>query len=91
MGGLLVTAVFFWNLLKVNIFERSLRGRFSGYYLSLVAYFIPCPRVGGRYGLNITNVSTSRCPIQSLKGDLHGTILSHTTSSRQAYDMNCFL
>ena len=24
-----------------------------------------------------------------IKGDLHGTILSHTTSLRQAYDMNC--
>ena len=27
----------------------------------------------------------------SLKADLHGTTLSHTTSSRQAYDMNRFL
>ena len=26
-----------------------------------------------------------------LKADLHGTTLSHTTSLRQAYDMNCFL
>ena len=27
----------------------------------------------------------------SIKADLHGTTLSHTTSLRQAYDMNCFL
>ena len=27
----------------------------------------------------------------SLKADLHGTTLSHTTSLRQAYDMNCFV
>ena len=27
----------------------------------------------------------------SLKADLHGTTLSHTTSLRQAYDMNCFM
>ena len=26
----------------------------------------------------------------SLKANLHGTTLSHTTSLRQAYDMNCF-
>ena len=25
-----------------------------------------------------------------VKADLHGTTLSHTTSLRQAYDMNCF-
>ena len=27
----------------------------------------------------------------SVKADLHGTTLSHTTSLRQAYDKNCFL
>ena len=26
-----------------------------------------------------------------IKADLHGTTLSHTTSLRKAYDMNCFL
>ena len=26
-----------------------------------------------------------------LKADLHGTTLSHATSFRQAYDMNCFV
>ena len=26
-----------------------------------------------------------------LKGDLHGTTLSHATSLRQAYDTNCFV
>ena len=26
-----------------------------------------------------------------VKADLHGTTLSHTTSLRQAYDMNCFV
>ena len=29
--------------------------------------------------------------IVSLNGDLHGTTLSHVTSLRQAYDMNCFV
>ena len=29
--------------------------------------------------------------ISHLKADLHGTTLSHTTSLRQAYDMNCFV
>ena len=27
----------------------------------------------------------------NLKADLHGTTLSHATSLRQAYDMNCFV
>ena len=28
---------------------------------------------------------------RTLKADLHGTTLSHATSLRQAYDMNCFV
>ena len=27
----------------------------------------------------------------NVKADLHGTTLSHATSLRQAYDMNCFV
>ena len=27
----------------------------------------------------------------SVKGDLHGTTLSHATSLRQVYDTNCFV
>ena len=26
-----------------------------------------------------------------IKGDLHGTTLSHATSQQQAYDTNCFV
>ena len=29
------------------------------------------------------------CKKISLKADLHGTTLSHTTSLRKAYDINC--
>ena len=39
-------------------------------------------------------LAQSECTIEiwsTLKADLHGTTLSHTTSLRQAYDMNCFV
>ena len=32
-----------------------------------------------------------RCVKICVKGDLHGTTLSHATSLRQAYDTNCFV
>ena len=39
-----------------------------------------------------TNIKkTDEGEVNILKADLHGTTLSHTTSARLAYDMNCFL
>ena len=38
-----------------------------------------------------SSASQKRACSDILKADLHGTTLSHTTSLRQAYDMNCFV
>ena len=49
-------------------------------------------RFGGtvRFSLPI-ELGAQRPYARRVKADFHGTTLSHKTSLRQAYDMNCFL
>ena len=57
-------------------------------------------RTSGRRGVLKTQTSYPKLralgvskaqTLENLRADLHGTTLSHATSLRQAYDMNCFV